>query len=165
ESNNENFDYEISNNDSGDILDEDNVLSEANLLSKGDFLSEDDLLSKGNLSSEDNLLSKGNLSSEDNLLNKEDFNREIVDELLSSEEMPSINREFVLYFSNITEFKNYFVLGFVPFSGSFNEFIGPFVLEMKLLEKGKVIDVQSNKSLVFASLEDVTSDLPQGNDL
>ncbi|CAG8767826.1 5844_t:CDS:2, partial [Gigaspora rosea] len=81
---------------------------------EGDFLSENELLSEGDLSSkddflsEDNLLSEGNLSSEDDILNKADFNRETVDEPLSNEEMPSINREFAPYFSNITEVLMFF---------------------------------------------------------
>ncbi|CAG8567364.1 23253_t:CDS:2 [Racocetra persica] len=134
EANNEDFNYEILNNNSSNILDKDNVLSEADLLSKN------------------NLMSESDLSSEDNILNKENFNREIVDEPLSSEEMLSITREFVSYLSNIAE----------VLISSFNEFIGPFVLKIKLLEKEKVIDIQGNKSLVFASLGNITSNLPQG---
>ena len=61
--------------------------------------------------------------------------------------------------------KNHFVLGFVPFSGSFDEFIKPFITEMKELEVGKIMDVQGTKCLVIASLGDITADLPQGNDL
>ena len=61
--------------------------------------------------------------------------------------------------------KNHFVLGFVPFGGSFDEFIKPFIVEMKELEKGKTMNIQGNECLVFASLGDVTADLPQGNDL
>src|SRR6266511_211232 len=37
--------------------------------------------------------------------------------------------------------KNYFILEFVPFSGNFNEFILPFISEMKKLEQGKIIIV------------------------
>ena len=61
--------------------------------------------------------------------------------------------------------KNHFVLGFVPFGGSFDEFIKPFITEMKELEVGKIMDVQGTKCLVIASLGDITADLPQGNDL
>ena len=61
--------------------------------------------------------------------------------------------------------KNHFVLGFVPFGGSFDEFIKPFVTEMKELEKGKIMNIQGNKCLIIASLGDITADLPQGNDL
>jgi len=63
------------------------------------------------------------------------------------------------------QLKNHFVLGFVPFGGSFDEFIIPFIKEMKGLENGKIMDIQGNESLVFATLGDVTADLPQGNDL
>ena len=63
------------------------------------------------------------------------------------------------------QLKNHFVLGFVPFGGSFNEFIKPFIMEMKELEKGKIMNIQGNKCIVVASLGDITADLPQGNDL
>ncbi|CAG8668448.1 31415_t:CDS:2, partial [Racocetra persica] len=101
ETNNKDFNYKILNDDSGNVLDKDNVLSKADLLSERNFLSENDLLSKSNLSSENNLLNKGDLSSKDNILNKEDFNKEIVDEPLSSKEIPSITREFAPYFTTL----------------------------------------------------------------
>ena len=41
----------------------------------------------------------------------------------------------------------------------------PFIVEMKVLVNGKIMDVQGTKGIVFASLGDVTADLPQGNDL
>ena len=37
--------------------------------------------------------------------------------------------------------RNHFVLGFVPFGGNFNEFIQPFISEMKKLEQGKIMKV------------------------
>ncbi|PKC56095.1 hypothetical protein RhiirA1_501645 [Rhizophagus irregularis] len=61
--------------------------------------------------------------------------------------------------------KNHFMLGFVPFGGSFDEFIKPFVTEMKVLEKGKIIDIRGNECIVIASLGVTTADLPQGNDM
>ncbi|PKK63574.1 hypothetical protein RhiirC2_716893 [Rhizophagus irregularis] len=70
-----------------------------------------------------------------------------------------------LPFDKRKQLKNHFVLGFVPFSGSFEEFIAPFVAEMKMLENGKIMDVQGTKSIVIASLGDITANLPQGNDL
>ncbi|CAB4430765.1 unnamed protein product [Rhizophagus irregularis] len=70
-----------------------------------------------------------------------------------------------LPFDKRKQLKNHFVIGFVPFGGSFNEFIRPFVDEMKQLEKEIIMDVQGNRSFVIASLGDVTADLPQGNDL
>ncbi|CAB4426956.1 unnamed protein product [Rhizophagus irregularis] len=36
--------------------------------------------------------------------------------------------------------KNHFVIGFIPFGGKFDEFMIPFISEMKELEKGKVHD-------------------------
>ena len=61
--------------------------------------------------------------------------------------------------------KNHFVLGFVPFGGDFNEFIMPFISEMKELEQGKVMNIQGQDVWVIASIGVVTADLPQGNDL
>ncbi|RGB26577.1 hypothetical protein C1646_770273 [Rhizophagus diaphanus] len=68
-----------------------------------------------------------------------------------------------LPFDKRKQLKNHF--GFVPFGGSFNEFIRPFIDEMKQLEKEIIMDVQGNRSFVIASLEDVTADLPQENEL
>jgi hypothetical protein len=61
--------------------------------------------------------------------------------------------------------KNHFVLGFVPFGGNFNEFLQPFISEMKKFEQGKVMIVNDQNAWVIASLGVVTSDLPQGNDM
>ncbi|GBC01031.1 hypothetical protein RclHR1_04040001, partial [Rhizophagus clarus] len=70
-----------------------------------------------------------------------------------------------LPFDKRKQLKNHFVLGFIPFGGCFKEFIAPFVAEMKTLENGKIMNVQGTKSIVIASLRDITADLPQGNDL
>jgi hypothetical protein len=61
--------------------------------------------------------------------------------------------------------KNHFVLGFVPFGGSFDEFMQPFILEMKKFEQGKKMKVLGQDAWVIASLGVVTSNLPQGNDM
>ncbi|GES97671.1 hypothetical protein GLOIN_2v1774533 [Rhizophagus clarus] len=61
--------------------------------------------------------------------------------------------------------KNHFVLGFVTFGGSFDEFIKLFVMEIKILEKGKIMSVQGNECVIIASLGITTADLPQGNDM
>ena len=61
--------------------------------------------------------------------------------------------------------KNHFVLGFVPFGGSFDEFLRPFISEMRVLEQGKVMKVNGQDAWVIAGLGVVTSDLPQGNDM
>ncbi|CAB4379034.1 unnamed protein product [Rhizophagus irregularis] len=61
--------------------------------------------------------------------------------------------------------KNYFVLGFIPFSGNFNEFMVLFVSEIKKFEKGKIMTVQGQDAWVIAGLGLVTADLPQGNDM
>ena len=57
------------------------------------------------------------------------------------------------------------MLGFIPFGSSFDEFIKPFIMEMKELEVGKIMNIQGIKCLVIASLGDITADLLQGNDL
>ncbi|GET61453.1 hypothetical protein GLOIN_2v1790940 [Rhizophagus irregularis DAOM 181602=DAOM 197198] len=61
--------------------------------------------------------------------------------------------------------KNHFVIGFIPFGGKFDEFMIPFISEMKELEKGKVMTVQGQDAWIIAGLGVVTADLPQGNDL
>src|ERR1043166_352311 len=68
-------------------------------------------------------------------------------------------------FEERKKLKNHFVLGFVPFGGHFDEFIKPFILEMKTLEKETIMNIQGNACLVIASLSDIIADLPQGNDL
>ncbi|CAB4443413.1 unnamed protein product [Rhizophagus irregularis] len=70
-----------------------------------------------------------------------------------------------MLFTERNRLKNYFVLGFVPFSGSFDKFIKPFITEMKVLERGKILNIQGNECVVIASLGDTTADLPQGNDM
>ncbi|GET62076.1 hypothetical protein GLOIN_2v1790940 [Rhizophagus irregularis DAOM 181602=DAOM 197198] len=61
--------------------------------------------------------------------------------------------------------KNHFVIGFIPFGGKFDEFMIPFISEMKELEKGKVMTVQRQDAWIIAGLGVVTADLPQSNDL
>ena len=75
-----------------------------------------------------------------------------------------------LQFGNMPMFmrkllKNHFILGFVPFGGNFDEFIQPFIMEMKSLERGQIVNVQGQDYWVIAGLGVVTADLPQGNDL
>jgi hypothetical protein len=61
--------------------------------------------------------------------------------------------------------RNHFILGFVPFGGNFNDFIHPFIVNMKQLEKGILMNIQGQDCWIIASLGCVTADLPQGNDL
>ncbi|GES87756.1 hypothetical protein GLOIN_2v1790377 [Rhizophagus clarus] len=61
--------------------------------------------------------------------------------------------------------KNHFVLRLVPFSGNFNEFMLPFISEMKEFKQGKLMEVNGQDAWVMASLGIVTADLPQGNDM
>src|SRR6266542_2521293 len=64
------------------------------------------------------------------------------------ENMPTYQRKLI---------KNHFILGFVPFGGNFNEFILPFISEMKKLEQGKIMMVQGQNAWVIASLGVVTA--------
>jgi hypothetical protein len=61
--------------------------------------------------------------------------------------------------------KNHFLLGFIPFGGNFDEFIQPFITEMKVLERNQIMNVQGRSCWITAGLGVVTADLPQGNDL
>ncbi|CAG8846950.1 13672_t:CDS:2, partial [Gigaspora margarita] len=63
------------------------------------------------------------------------------------------------------QLRNHFVLGFVPLSGSFDKFIRPFIMEIKSLESGQIINIQNQEYWVIASFGIVTADLPQENDL
>ena len=63
------------------------------------------------------------------------------------------------------QLKNHFVIGFVPFGGNFNEFIQPFVNELREVEKGKIMNIQGQDVWVIAGLGVIMADLPQGNDL
>ena len=58
-----------------------------------------------------------------------------------------------------------FVFRFVPFGGNFDDFIRPFIADMKQFEKGILMNIQGCDYWVIASLGCVTADLPQGNDL
>lgn len=57
--------------------------------------------------------------------------------------------------------RNHFVLGFVPFGGCFEDFIRPFIKDMKQLERGILMNVQEKDCWVMAG----PADLPQSNDL
>ena len=74
------------------------------------------------------------------------------DVYLQFENMPAHQRKLL---------KNYFVLGFVPFAfdDNFNEFLKLFISEMKALEQGKIIKVNSQDAWIIASLGVITSNL------
>ena len=61
--------------------------------------------------------------------------------------------------------KNHFILGFVPFGGTFDDFIKPFIEEMKLLKHSQIMNIQEQDYWIIADLGVVTADLPQENDL
>ncbi|RHZ52782.1 hypothetical protein Glove_457g100 [Diversispora epigaea] len=61
--------------------------------------------------------------------------------------------------------KNHFIIGFVPFGATFSEFIQPFLRDIKKLEKGILMKINSEEYLITSGLGVITADLPQGNDL
>lgn len=61
--------------------------------------------------------------------------------------------------------RNHFVLSFIPFGGCFEDFIHPFIEDMKKLEKGTLMNIQGINCWVIVSLGCVTANLLQGNDL
>ena len=63
------------------------------------------------------------------------------------------------------QLKNHFIIGFVPFGASFNEFIKPFIKDIQKLEKGIIMKINNIEYLITGGLGVVTADLPQGNDL
>ncbi|CAG8848941.1 2590_t:CDS:2, partial [Gigaspora margarita] len=63
------------------------------------------------------------------------------------------------------QLRNHFVIGFVPFGGSIQDFIKPFIEEVKKLEQGFVINLNEVDYWVTGGLGVFTSDLPQGNDI
>ncbi len=42
--------------------------------------------------------------------------------------------------------KNHFILGFVSFGDDFNEFLQPFISEMKEFEQGKIMKVNGQNA-------------------
>ncbi|CAB4394151.1 unnamed protein product [Rhizophagus irregularis] len=86
-----------------------------------------------------------------------------------SSSMPIYKLFLDLYYDDFAHqrklIKNHFVIGFIPFGGKFDEFMIPFISEMKELEKGKVMTVQGQDAWIIAGLGVVTADLPQGNDM
>jgi len=61
------------------------------------------------------------------------------------------------------QLKNHFPIGFVPFGGSFDDFIRPFIKELQKLEKRVKMTSLGQEVWVIAGLGSVTADLPQGN--
>src|SRR6266487_936313 len=61
------------------------------------------------------------------------------------------------------QLKNHFPIRFVPFGGSFNDFIRPFIKELQKLEKGVKMTSLGQEVWVVTGLGSITADLPQGN--
>ena len=63
------------------------------------------------------------------------------------------------------QLKNHFLIGFVPFGASLNDFIKPVLQDIKILENGLVMQTLHGNVWVTGGIGCVTADLPQGNDL
>jgi hypothetical protein len=63
------------------------------------------------------------------------------------------------------QIRNHFLIGFVPFGATFEEFVRSLVQDFRRLERGVEMDTVNGRVLLVASLASVTADLPQGNDL
>ena len=61
--------------------------------------------------------------------------------------------------------KNHFLVGFVPFGGTFEEAIKPFIQDIQQLERGFLMKINNIEIWVSGELGITTADLPQGNDL
>ncbi|CAG8594122.1 16145_t:CDS:1, partial [Racocetra persica] len=63
------------------------------------------------------------------------------------------------------QLKNHFLIGFVLFEASFNDFIKPVLQKIKRLENGLVIETLIKDAWVVGRVGYITADLPQGNNL
>ena len=63
------------------------------------------------------------------------------------------------------QIKNHFLIGFVPFGASFEDFIEPIIQDIKRLEKGLIMKTLNGDAFVIGGIGCITADLPQGNDL
>jgi hypothetical protein len=61
--------------------------------------------------------------------------------------------------------KNHFLVGFVPFGGTFEDTIKPFIQDIQCLERGILMTIDNIQICVSGGLGVTTADLPQGNDL
>ena len=81
----------------------------------------------------------------------------------------SLDRVYI-QFGNMLMFikkllKNHFIIGFVPFDGNFDKFIQSFIMEIKSLECGQIMNIQGQDYWITVGLGVVIADLSQGNDL
>ncbi|CAG8469584.1 1011_t:CDS:2 [Scutellospora calospora] len=61
--------------------------------------------------------------------------------------------------------KNHFLIGFVPFGTSFDDFIKPVLKDIQCLENGFIMSTLYGDAWVVGGIGCITADLPQGNDL
>ena len=64
-----------------------------------------------------------------------------------------------MLFKERKKLKNHFVLGFVSFGSYFEEFIEPFISEIKTLKDKVIMNIQGNKYFVIVSLGNIIADL------
>ena len=63
------------------------------------------------------------------------------------------------------QLRNHFVLSFVPFGGEFDDTMKPIVNEIKMLEKGVLMNINERVIWVIVALGIITADLSQNNNL
>ena len=61
--------------------------------------------------------------------------------------------------------KNHFIVGFILFGGYFDDVMHFLLQELHQLEKGVTMDMDNETVWVITSIELVTADMLQGNDL
>ena len=61
--------------------------------------------------------------------------------------------------------KNYFIFRFILFGDDFNKFLKLFISKMKKFEKEKIIKVNGQNTQIIISLDIITFNLPQENDI
>ncbi|PKC75552.1 hypothetical protein RhiirA1_448603 [Rhizophagus irregularis] len=63
-------------------------------------------------------------------------------------------------------FKNYFLIGLIPFDAKFADFIKPFIQQMQILQNGIIMtNYNGDKVIISGGLGMCIADLPQGNNL
>ncbi|CAG8846660.1 33188_t:CDS:2, partial [Gigaspora margarita] len=63
------------------------------------------------------------------------------------------------------QLKNYFIVGFVPFRGNFDDVMYPLLQELYQLEKAIIMKINNDPVWIIASIRLITADLHQRNSL
>jgi hypothetical protein len=59
--------------------------------------------------------------------------------------------------------KNHFLIGFIPFSASYNEVLQPLINDIQDLEHGYELGIKNQTVWITGGLDVITNDLPEGN--